>query len=227
SVTIYGTGFSSSASQNSVSFNGTPATVTSSTATQIQTSVPTGATTGSIAVTSPSGSASSATPFVVSGNGAPTITGFTPTMGAPGSSVNISGTDFDTTATNDKVKFNITNAANGTVSPTSIVTSVPFGGASGRISVATPSGMAISTADFFIPPAAFTSGDIEVAARMAFGETRIITIGTANKIAMILFDGIEGQRVSLNVTGVTIFDSYIYINKPDGTTLASTRISNS
>lgn len=64
-VTIYGTGFSATASQNAVTFNGTAATVTSSTTTSIVTSVPSGATTGAISVTSPSGSASSANPFTV------------------------------------------------------------------------------------------------------------------------------------------------------------------
>jgi YD repeat-containing protein len=54
-VTIYGTGFSTTPSQNSVSFNGTAATVTASSATTISTTVPTGATNGLVSVTSPSG----------------------------------------------------------------------------------------------------------------------------------------------------------------------------
>jgi YD repeat-containing protein len=55
SVTVYGTGFSATPSQNAVSFNGTGATVTASTATTITTSVPTGATTGTVSVTCPAG----------------------------------------------------------------------------------------------------------------------------------------------------------------------------
>ena len=42
-VTITGTGFSTTASENQVSFNGTAATVTAATATTITTEVPTGA----------------------------------------------------------------------------------------------------------------------------------------------------------------------------------------
>ena len=57
SVTIYGAGFSSTPSQNTVTFNGTPATVTSATTTTLVATVPAGATTGLISVTSPSGSA--------------------------------------------------------------------------------------------------------------------------------------------------------------------------
>lgn len=61
SVTIYGIGFSSTAGSNSVSFNGTVATVASSTTTTIITTVPTNATTGTVSVTSPSGSANGPT----------------------------------------------------------------------------------------------------------------------------------------------------------------------
>ena len=46
-------------------FNGTPARITSDSATKIVTSVPTGATTGKISVTTPAGTASSPSPFSV------------------------------------------------------------------------------------------------------------------------------------------------------------------
>jgi YD repeat-containing protein len=65
SVTISGTGFSSTASQNTVTFNGTTATVTSASSTQLVVTVPTGATTGPIHVTAPGGSATSSSPFTV------------------------------------------------------------------------------------------------------------------------------------------------------------------
>jgi YD repeat-containing protein len=65
-VTISGTGFSSTASQNAVSFNGTAASVTYATATQLVVTVPSGATTGQINVTSPDGSATSSASYVVS-----------------------------------------------------------------------------------------------------------------------------------------------------------------
>jgi large repetitive protein len=60
-VTIYGIGFSSTPSQDTVTFNGTAATVTSATTTTISTTVPSGATTGPVAVTSPNGSATGPT----------------------------------------------------------------------------------------------------------------------------------------------------------------------
>ena len=55
-VTIYGTGFSSTPGNNTVTFNGTAAVVSTSSETQIVTTVPAGATTGLISVTTAAGS---------------------------------------------------------------------------------------------------------------------------------------------------------------------------
>lgn len=55
-VTISGTGFSTTASQNTTTFNGTNATLSSATTTQLVVTVPAGATTGLIAVPAPPGS---------------------------------------------------------------------------------------------------------------------------------------------------------------------------
>jgi YD repeat-containing protein len=64
-VEIFGVGFRDAEDENQVSFNGAPAPVLASTRTQITTRVPIGATTGSITVTTPAGSAVSPDPFRV------------------------------------------------------------------------------------------------------------------------------------------------------------------
>src|SRR6266542_2760210 len=64
-LTVSRNGFSATAPQNTVTFNGTPAIVTSATVTEIVTAVPSGATSGPITVTAPGGSASSNGPFTV------------------------------------------------------------------------------------------------------------------------------------------------------------------
>lgn len=69
-VTITGTGFNATAANNTVKFNGTVATVLSSTETSISTTVPSGATTGKITVTTQEGTATSSTDFTVSAGGA-------------------------------------------------------------------------------------------------------------------------------------------------------------
>ncbi len=64
-ITIFGKGFSTTTSQNTVAFNGTSATVTEAAPNRLVTSVPSGATSGSITVTAPLGNATSPSAFTV------------------------------------------------------------------------------------------------------------------------------------------------------------------
>src|SRR5206468_7854626 len=78
-------------STGTVKFNGTTATTTSWSATSIATSVPAGATTGDVVVTV-GGVASNGVSFTVTS--APSITSLSPTSGAVGTAVTITGTNF-------------------------------------------------------------------------------------------------------------------------------------
>lgn len=64
-ITVFGSGFIANPTQNSVSINGTPATIVSATTTSLVVTVPSGATSGPISVTNANGTASSAQPFTV------------------------------------------------------------------------------------------------------------------------------------------------------------------
>jgi YD repeat-containing protein len=66
-VSIFGRGFSADAAQNAISFSGAIATVTAATTNSLTTSVPPGAFTGPITVTTALGSATSPEPFRVLG----------------------------------------------------------------------------------------------------------------------------------------------------------------
>ena len=226
SVTIYGTGFSTIPSQNVVTFNGVAGNVTSASATQITATVQSGTSTGPITVTTPTGSATSSTSFVVSAGNSPTISGFNPTIGTPNTPVTITGTNFDPDPYNDKTRFNITYSPNTAVTTTSITTTVPLGASSGRISVATPNGTAVSSADFFIPPSSHSPSQVGVTGRMSIGDILNITIGP-NLVGIMVFDGTAGQRVSVGMTNVTIAQGVccpssvasVAIYQPDNTLL--------
>lgn len=218
-VTLYGTGFSATPSQNAVTFNGVSATVTSATSTQIVTSLPATATTGTIAVTTPSGSATSSTSFTVVASSTPTLSGFSPTSGVAGTSVTVSGTNFDTTANRNRLLFNAVPAVISTASATSLSTSVPASATSGKVSVSTINGSATSTTDFVVASPPYAVSDLYVTDRMTVGTSKTVTISTANKIGLILFDGTAGQRVSLKIsTGVSSQTTLLHFN---ATTLGS------
>jgi hypothetical protein len=145
-VTIKGTNFDTTAADNTVMFNGVTATVDSSTATSIMATVPSGATTGHISVTSNGMTATSVGIFTVQ----PVISEFQPAGGAVGTTVTLSGTGFDGTAENDTVSFNGTAAVVTSATGTTIVTAVPSGASTGKITLTVNGESVTSTSDFTV-----------------------------------------------------------------------------
>jgi hypothetical protein len=143
SVTITGTAFTGA---TAVSFNGVASAFTEGPAGTITTTVPAGATTGPITVTTPSsGPLVTTTRFTVT----PAITSFAPATGPVGTGVTITGTTF-TGAT--AVSFG-GRAATFTVSNSgTVTTTVPFGATTGTITVTTLDGTATSAGTFTVTP---------------------------------------------------------------------------
>jgi YD repeat-containing protein len=221
-VTIAGIGFSATPAQNTVRFNGTLATVSAATTTQLTVTVPAGATTGTISVTAPGGSSTSATPFTVAGtNGTPTISGFAPTIGTPGTAVTVNGTNFEPHPTDNRLLFNLMQAPITTATTTVLSPTVPGGGTSGRLTVSTPNGQARSTADFFIPPPLYTTAQVVFTGRLVLGGATLTpSFASGGKIALVVFDGTSGQQVSLGIGGGVVSTTTTIYN-PNGTVLGS------
>jgi hypothetical protein len=140
-VTIKGESLSNA---TSVTFNGTSAAFKFK-GSAISATIPVGATTGLITVNTPGGWDTSTANFVVIPP--PTIGGFSPESGAPGSTVTITGTDLAGTSS---VKFNGSNARFTVVSNTTVTATVPKGAKSGPLSVSTAGGTATSVASFTV-----------------------------------------------------------------------------
>ena len=162
-VTITGVNFSDVPSENEVRFRGVmAAALTSATTTSLVVLVPSGTVTGRISVTVGGQTGTSEIVFTVT----PVVSSFTPTSGAVGTSVTISGHNFSTTAGENTVVFlgaegdNADNAE-ATVSAataTSLTVTVPSGARTGRISVAVGGQTGTSNTDFTVrPPSAPTS----------------------------------------------------------------------
>ena len=132
----------------SVSFNGAAGTSVSVTAdSQLRATVPAGATSGAITVTSPAGSWTTGTPFYLP----PSVTSFSPSSGTPGTSVTINGANFLNASA---VRFNGVSAAYTVNTVTRITATVPAGASSGTISVTAPAGGGSSATSFnvLVPP---------------------------------------------------------------------------
>ena len=217
-VTITGTGFSALASDNAVKFNGVSASVQSASATQIVALVPAGAASGNVSVTTAAGTADSPMTFHIDSGRPPTISGVTPGVAAPGSAVIISGTSFDTTA---KIYFGSTYSPYRTVSSTSLAVDVPTRAESGKIKVVTVNGMARSSEDFLVAPSGISAADITVTGRLGFGQPQTVNLGVAGKKAMLLFDGVAGQKVSLHIGPSTISSAVASILAPGNAILGT------
>ncbi len=137
-VTIVGTNFASAISENTVKVNGVAAVVTSATATQLVITVPNGAGTGKVSVTTSIGTVEGP---VFTYLNIPTITSADPLTGPFGTSVTIIGTNFSATPANNTVKINGNVAAVTSASETQLVVTVPLGAGTGKISVATSDGI--------------------------------------------------------------------------------------
>jgi YD repeat-containing protein len=222
-VTIFGTGFDATPGANTVTFNGTAAAISSASPTGLVATVPPGATTGAIAVTSPAGSATSSASFTVTtSNGTPAITGFAPTIGTPGTNVSITGNNFEPTPTNNRLRFNIVPGPITSSTATNISVPVPGGATSGRLSLSTPGGVTQSADDFFVPPAPNTAANVAFTGRAVIGGATVnATISAVGKIALIVFDGTAGQQVSVGIGAGGIVETDTYFFHPNGTLLAS------
>jgi YD repeat-containing protein len=196
-VSVYGTGFSTTPSQNTVRFNGVTAVVTAATATRLTTTVPTAATSGPIAVTVAGVTGTSSTTFTV--GQPPTITSFTPSVAVPGDALTINGANFFTVGYDD-VKVNTTASRAVSATSTTINALVPTAG-SGRLTVTTPFGTA-TTNDLYIAPPPFTIAQINPGAsgRVALGGTKSVTVDPG-QVALVLMDLTAGQKFSASAAG--------------------------
>src|ERR1700691_977442 len=144
-LTIYGSGFSTTPANNQVYFNGVAATIISSTTNSLTVTVPGGATTGTITVTDSNGTVSSSHNFTVSS--VPSIASFTPAIGAPGTTVTVSGSNFPASASAVQATINGVAATVTSSSASSLTLTVPSGATPGPIVLTTAIGTATSTAD--------------------------------------------------------------------------------
>ena len=146
SVAVYGTDFGG---VTRVAFNGLAATTFYvSSNTYLTATVPVGATTGPVSVTSPIGTGRSANSFVVTVPGVPYINNFSPFSGPVGTSVAVYGTDF---AGATQVSFNGLNANTFSVSNNNNLTAVvPVGATTGPIRVSSALGTGQSIYNFVV-----------------------------------------------------------------------------
>jgi hypothetical protein len=205
-VTITGTNFSTTPGNNTVKFNGVTAAVSASTATSITTTVPAGATTGTISVAVGANTATSSTNFTVTAGSVLSITTLSPAAGPVGTQVTIVGTSFSTTPASNTVKFNGVTAVVSASTATTITTSVPAGATSGTVSVTVGANTVTTVAAFMITsgPVAtitsFTPTNGPVGTAVTISGTNFSTTPSNNEVQ---FNGVTATVSSSTATSIT------------------------
>jgi RHS repeat-associated protein len=147
-IQISGSGFGTTQGTSSVTFsNGWTATTSGWSDTLITAAVPSSATTGWVKVTV-GGVASNTVNFTVI---APVITGISPSSGAAGTQVQITGSGFGATRGTSNFSFNGANATIVTWSDTSITATVPVNATAGRVWVAEGNAYSNTNLNFTVP----------------------------------------------------------------------------
>ena len=213
-VTILGANFGSTQGSSTVNFNGTTATPTSWTNSQIVAPVPGGATTGNVTVSLTSGASNGAV-FTVT---APTISALSTSSGPTGTSVTISGSSFGLTQSqgSSTVTFNGAAATPTIWSPTSIVVPVPTAATTGNV-VVTVAGVASNGVSFSVVPSITSLSPLSGLA------------GTSVTIAGTGFEATQGSStVTFNgasATPTSWSDTSIVVPVPSGATKGNVVVS--
>jgi outer membrane protein assembly factor BamB len=212
-VTLTGSNFLGA---KSVKFGAASATFHVASATKITTAVPSAASTGKISVTTPGGTAKSATNF----NVLPSISSFTPASATIGSTVTITGGGFIGTTS---VTFNGLAATHTVNSANQITATVPAGATTGAIGVNTPAGGTLSGASFTVIPKITSFSP----SQGAVGTSVVITGSGFNSATGVTFNGVSASflvnsSTQITATVPTTFSGVIAVTTTAGTAVSAT-----
>jgi len=211
-VAIQGQGFDSNAANDTVSFNGTVATILSASSTQLVTAVPSGATTGPISVTVGSQTAASATSFIVDDTGVPpTITQVSPQIASVGSTITVTGAHLDPVAGYTRVQMGGRDIPTlAALSDTQLQYVVPSDGATGYVAVETPYGLATSTLPVVVLPSGVSASSVVSSGNATVNGGGVnLSIGASGQTGVVTFTAPQSGWVSLQASAISTSASSI------------------
>ncbi|MDX2129098.1 MAG: FG-GAP-like repeat-containing protein [Chloroherpetonaceae bacterium] len=207
SVQISGQDFSPVPSENSVRFGSVDAVVTSSTDSQINTTVPSGLTPSTnvtISVAVRGGTrVNASTQFSVL-QPVPIIASFTPVTANPGQSITIRGSNFSTTASQNRISFGgVSAAATSVQGDTTLIVTVPTGATYAPLTLNVNNNLMAQSSQKFIPKFA-TVGSIRASAFA--NRTDISSVNTSINLESVDIDG-DGANDIVNSPAQTFINA--------------------
>ena len=205
-VTIEGSNFGTTS--GTVTFNGTTASTTSWASDEIQTKVPSGATTGPVVVRTSGGQSSAGVSFTVT-LPAPVISRLDPNSGLVNSSVTIEGSNFGSQT--GSVTFNGTTASTTSWNSDEIQTKVPSGATTGPVVVRTSGGQSSAGVTFTVTLPAPVISRLDPDSGPVDAEVRIHGSNFGATTGTVTFNGVTASPNQWNV-------QTIRVRVPDGAT---------
>lgn len=204
-VTLKGHAFSTEPTGNTVRFAGTAATVLRASASELVALVPPGATTGAISVAVGSQSVSSSTDFIVDQNSRlPTIESFSPLIATAGTQITVNGDSLYPIAHQTTARIGARAGVIGTALSTQLDFVVPTLAASGKVSVSTPYGMAISEQDLVVLPPGVNAADIVSFQRITpDAPAHSFAIQTTGQQVAVLVDATVGEYLDVQFSQIS------------------------
>jgi len=223
-VVLRGGNFSSTASDDQVSFGGTAATVSSAAAGSLTVTVPSGAASGPVTVTV-DGVTATGPSFTVDPSGqAPTISGLSASQVIFGGTLTITGSHFDPDPARDVVQINQTRAPLTAASTSSLTVTVPQNAiGSGKVTVSTPAGVATSPADLYVLPTTFAASTLDGGQRVTVPATVTLATAGSGHLALAVFDAPANGRVFVREGTSTVpsCDGTLTVYDPHGVLIGS------
>jgi uncharacterized repeat protein (TIGR03803 family)/YD repeat-containing protein len=193
-ITITGTAFSNP----TVSFNGIPATVSTSTDTSLTVAVPTGATSGPLTATVGGQTLTAGAFNVLADPNAFSVADFTPKSAAVGNSLTITGTGF----INPTVTINGVSAPLTASAATSLTVTVPTGVTSGPVVVAV-NGQTQTVGTFTLSNPVPTFAITDFTPKSALVGSSVTITGTGFSNPSVAFNGIPATVTNSTPTSIT------------------------
>jgi hypothetical protein len=200
-VTITGSNFSTTSTDNTVKFNGTTTSVVSATATQLTVIIPVAATSGKITITRDGVTATSQQDFTVLEH---SITNFAPASGVVGTSIIVNGSNFSIVPAENIVKINGADALVTEATANQLTVLLPATATTGKITITLNGKTITSTEDFVIPPPTITTYFPAVAAvgrLVVISGTNFSTVSTGN---IVKFNGTAAEVTEASSTQLTV-----------------------
>lgn len=214
-VRLMGNAFSANPGANVVRFSGATASVINASNNELVVIVPAGAVTGPISVTVGDQSATSSTDFVVDQNSrVPRIDGVSPEVVAAGATVTVTGESLHPLQYQTTVRIGARAGVIGTAGNAQLDFVVPIVAASGKVSVSTPYGMAVSPRDLIVVPSGVKAAEVASFQRITpdAAATSFHVQSTGQQVA-VLVDAAAGEHldaqfsaISAGNLGYTLYD---------------------